>query len=108
MFGTLKEVEEEETEEEAAEATEEEAAEDAAEAEAEAGAEAGPGTQAPGPPPPALPPALRDVSLYAVFDGHGGPESADFAAESLPRLLLKHLAAPARAGLSLLTWPAVS
>jgi hypothetical protein len=33
------------------------------------------------------------VSLYCVFDGHGGPERADYAARSLPRLLRRHLLA---------------
>ena len=34
----------------------------------------------------------KNVSLYAVFDGHGGAACAQFASEEIPKLVRTHLA----------------
>ena len=38
---------------------------------------------------PRLAPNFEEVSIFAVYDGHGGSGCADYLKENLPRLILK-------------------
>jgi serine/threonine protein phosphatase PrpC len=38
---------------------------------------------------PKLSPIYEDISIFAVYDGHGGSGCADYLKENIPRLILK-------------------